>query len=322
MMNNNYCKVVHNTLLESVLDYFKDDSKLVTHYTSPAGFVNIIQHKELWFGNVKNVNDITEINYAFEKIIYPCVNQYKFSMKSLKNKILKRLFALKNRGFYFPRENGIESRKASIFVLSTCLKTDSTMLWELYCKNNDKKGYSITFDKYKLTNSIITCTETENSYSGDKSTHYMLEGKVVYDVTKQREIVNKYLEHLECNVEKETTEEGKTKILDIFVQEFLIMALFMKDSEFDKEQEYRFVVVADDVGLDCDVDRKPYLLFGDNNGTIASRLVFQFDSSIIKQVNISPYITIPENEDHVRYFLDKNSLKDEKIVKGSPLMRA
>lgn len=38
--------LVHKTMNDAVLEYFNDTSEAVTHYTSPAGFLNIIQSKE------------------------------------------------------------------------------------------------------------------------------------------------------------------------------------------------------------------------------------------------------------------------------------
>ena len=150
-----FLKLVHEAFNKHVLEYFSDDSQSVTHYTSPNGFISIISNQELWFGNIKNVNDITEIDYAFRKIIYPCVRKFKFQDTTLNDRIITLLAPLRKREFSFPYSDEIKLNKASIFVLSTCLKADSTMLWELYCKNSNKEGYSITLDKECLVDSII-----------------------------------------------------------------------------------------------------------------------------------------------------------------------
>ena len=318
--NMDFLKLVHEAFNEHTLQYFIDDSKSVFHYTSPEGFINIVTNQELWFGNIKNVNDITEIDYAFRKIIYPCVRKFKFKDNTLNNRIIALMSPLRNREFSFPHTNEIKFKKASIFVLCTSLKEDSTMLWELYCKNSNKEGYSIALDKDRLVDSIISCCQT-NEKGNAKSIHYIFQGRVVYDEKKQKEIVNDYLGVLEYNLEKQSTEDIKQEILNIYVQKFLIMAMFMKDDDFDKEQEYRFVVVADDEALDCNLEKKPYLLFNSNNGSIISRLVFPFHKNIIQRVSISPYVTGFKSKEFARYFLDKNSLTDVEIIQGTPKMR-
>lgn len=315
-----FYKSVHDAVNEAVVNYFCNSQNTVAHYASPQGFLNILQSKELWFGNISNVNDLTEVQYAFEEIIYPCVRNYSFSIKNLNERILHRLGDYKNYKFSFVYEDKIKYSNASIFVFSTSLNCDSTMLWNMYCKNNENQGYAIIFDKDNFLNKIC-----EGFCAIDKPTskHYLMAGQVIYDKEDQRKIVNDYLDHLEYNIKRFDYESERVinKLLDIFIQKFFIMALFMKDSDFDKEQEYRFLAICDDEFIDADKRNPPYLTFVAQKGNIVSRLVMPFTSDLIKQVSISPFNSDINAEETTQYFLNKCGVKNISIIHNKPKIR-
>lgn len=328
MINNtDFLISVHNATNEAVLEYFDDSREAVTQYTSPNGFLNIIQSKQLWFGNIINVNDTTEIDYAFKNVIYPCINSYKFANASLRKKIFSFITRLKERKFSFVVDDKIEFKKASIFVFSTSFDSNSTMLWQLYCKNSENKGYSITFDKTTFSANLHECNirkrdERRNHADSDKySHHYLIEGKVVYDREKQIEIINDYLSHLEYAIEQQNSDTTIQAITDIYVQKFLLIALFMKDSDFDKENEYRFAVVCDDEFIDANNDNPPFLVFGTNSGNIVSRLAVPFGGEIVKSITISPFIYDVKAVQTTKYFLDKNGFSNIDILHNDPKVR-
>ena len=218
-----FYKLVHETVNEAILEYFSDSHEIVTHYTSPQGFLSIIQNKTLWFGNVLCVNDLTEVSYAFEKIILPCIRQYHFTKEGLKQKILDHLPNYENCRFSFVHEDHIKYCKASIFVFSTSLNDDSTMLWSMYCKNNGNLGYAINFEKDKFLDNIC---QAGHSLDGSAEPMFcLMEGKVIYDRESQIEIVNDFLDHIEYKIDEQMSEDVIDKLLEIFLQKFLVMAL-------------------------------------------------------------------------------------------------
>lgn len=324
---NDFLINVHDATNEAVLKYFDDKKETVTHYTSPNGFLNIIQSKELWFGNINNVNDITEINYAFNEIINPCIKNYRFLDSSLSDKVLALTEKLKEPKFSFIYGDEIKLKKASIFVFSTSFDDNSTVLWELYCKNSESKGYAITFYKNMFTDILCECNIKAQTNDGEYNStnnephHLLVEGKVIYERKKQIEIVNDYLSHLEDALEQQTSEDTKQALLDIYVQKFILMALFMKDIDFDKEKEYRFAVVCDDEFIDTEKRESSYLVFGTNNGNIVSRLAVPFGVGLIHNTTISPFISDVKAVATTRYFLDKNGITKTDILHKSPKIR-
>ena len=326
-MTTDFLKNVHDEINEAVLRYFDAPQETVTHYTSPDGFINIIQGKELWLGNINNVNDTTELDYAFKEIIYPCIRKYNFSNQTLRSKIFSLISRLKERRFTFAYDDEIKFKKVSLFVFSTSFENNSTMLWELYCKNNASKGYAITFDKNKFTDNLCEhnfksqTNRCEYDSSGRSSSHLLIEGKVIYKRQKQEEIINDYLSHLEYAIEQQNSEKAIQAILDIYVQKFILLALFMKDADFDKENEYRFAVVCDDEYLDTDKNSPPYLVFGTNSGHVVSRLSVPFGAEIIKAITISPFISDVKTLETTKYFLEKNGVPQIDIIHNSPKIR-
>lgn len=301
-----FYKLVHETVNEAILEYFSDSHEIVTHYTSPQGFLSIIQNKSLWFGNVLCVNDLTEVKYAFDEIISPCIQQYPFAHETLKQRILNKMPHHGDYKFSFVHKNEIKYCKASIFVFSTCLNNNSTMLWNMYCKSNGNQGFAINFAKDKFL---------KNIYDVAQSTHkaavpgfYLMEGKVIYDREKQIEIVNNFLDRIEDKIDEQVSEDVIGKLLEIFLQKFLILALFMKDADFDKEQEYRYLVICDEDCLDTNSNNPPYLTFIPQNGNIVSRLVVPYTVDLIMGVTISPYNQDAKAKETTDYFLRKHGI--------------
>lgn len=317
-MDNSFVALIHNAFAETVVNYFGTDETEITHYTSPNAFMNIMQNQELWFGNVDNVNDINEISYAYEKVIIPCVRNFKFKDETLNCSLLDRINEQrKKQNFTFCPKNAVENKRASFYLLCTCLKADSTMLWNMYSKNEYKEGFSITFDKDKLFDSFCECNGKKNS----KGVHLIFEGKVEYSLQEQCKKVNEYLSCLEYNLQKNDSKEYKETVLDVFVEKFIIMSLLMKDSDFSKEEEFRIVIVANDDYLDTNKEKGAYLKFSTCKGVISSKLVFKFEKDVIKSVHISPFLNEKNAIKTTEYFLSKTGYDDVNVIQTMPKMR-
>lgn len=310
---------IHKALNDAVLECFTNDAKSVTHYTSPNGFISILQKKEIWFGNINNVNDMTELEYARENVIIPCCKEFNFNSKKLKNNILRLLEKEELNSFSFSDCGHMLKTNPSIYVLSTSLSDNSNILWNMYTKNNERHGYSITFDREAIANSLSNryVSEEENDAYG-----LLLEGKVEYDVEKQKCAVNKYLDILEYNLSRFHDSEKKQDFLNMFIEKLLILSLFIKDPDFAPENEYRFVIITKYDALPCGENAGyPYVFFTESNGGIASRLVVKFDKEIIKKVNISPYHQDDKNIQNVKHFLYLNGYEGVDIIQNKPKMR-
>ena len=194
----------------------------------------------------------------------------------------------------------------------------STMLWNMYCKSNGNQGFAIDFDKDKFLTNIYNVAQSTHEAAAPG--FYLMEGRVIYDREKQIEIVNNFLDRIEDKIDEQVSEAVIGKLLEIFLQKFLILALFMKDADFDKEQEYRYLVICDEDCLDTNSNNPPYLTFIPQNGNIVSRLVVPYTDDLIIGVTISPYNQDVNAQETTDYFLRKHNI-NRLLYQSNPKMR-
>lgn len=322
--NIDFLKLVHIAFSDHVVNYFSFDEHTFTHYTSVDGFLNIIKESEIWFSNISDVNDITEFEYGLQEVILPCINDYKFNDTTLNQKLLEAIKEIQGRNFSFLYEDKIKYSPASIFLFC-CSKTEnSTLLWNLYSKNTNRDGFSITFDIKDLHDSLLNKAETDKNKSNAPHSHYLVSGKIIYDLNEQKKVVRDYLDCLEFNLNKSENEETKNYILRIFVEKLFIMTLLMKSSDFCNENEIRFILIMDDEGLSVPQkgeERNSNLIFRNVGGFISSKISFKFDRDTIKHIHISPFSKQDNIMPTSKYFLKKYGLKEIEIIHTEPKMR-
>ena len=144
-------------------------------------------------------------------------------------------------------------------------------------------------DNTDVTKAILSATDKTSESDNDIKT-FLVSGKIVYSIEEQTKLVNQYLDLLEYNLDGKT-DEFKEIVYNSFVEGLLMLALFMKDDEFSKEEEYRYAILLADEITDMDKSHKFYLKFINVNGTVMSRLIVPFDSSLVKKIIASPYIS-------------------------------
>ena len=178
----------------------------------------------------------------------------------------------------------------NIFVFSTSANGNAYTMWNNYTKSNNKAGYAISMDNTDVTQAIVSATKKAPSKSDNAISTFLISGKIAYSKEKQTNLVNQYLELLEYNLQ-EKSEEMKDIVYNAFVEGLLVLSLFMKDDEFSKEEEYRYAILLADELTDMDDSHRLYLKFINVNGTIMPRLIVPFDSSLVKKIVASPYIS-------------------------------
>lgn len=261
----------------------------VYHYTSTDGLIGILTRKELWLGNIDDLNDITELNYGFDNIIIPAIDSSNEISEESRQKVKSLIADVRNKNFSLTKAQDAYKCSVNIFVFSTSTNGNAYTMWSNYSKNDNKAGYAISLDKSEVTEAIISALNQRTETPTSIISNYFLSGKIVYNVDDQKHLIEDYLSLLEYNLENKS-EEFKDIIYNAFVEGLLVLALFMKDEEFSKESEYRYIVLLADESTDLDDTRKPYLKFINVNGTIMSRLILPFDSTRIKKIVASPYI--------------------------------
>ena len=110
-------------ILDSILgDVCGDDDSDLYHYTSPNGLMGIVENSEIWFGNILDLNDITEINYAYNEVICPMLKECKVISKKSRDALLNRLPTVYERKLYLPKNEGAYLYNTNIFIKIILLK--------------------------------------------------------------------------------------------------------------------------------------------------------------------------------------------------------
>ena len=296
-------KIVQEAFFQAIIgEVVAEENMPVYHYTSTDGLLGIITKQEIWFGNVDDLNDVTEIDYAFDQIIEPAILKCDSLTAEQKKRIQELIAIVRNRNFSLVQGDGVSACGINIFVLSTSKNGNSYTLWNNYTKNPSKAGFAVSMDNYSFSSAILKELEIRERTDDSSVKNWLFLGNVVYGRAKQEEIADRYVERLSYNLEGKG-EEFQEIIYEAFVEGLLLLSLFMKDEEFSKEDEYRYVAVVADENTDLDVSRKPYLKFVNVGGNIMSRFVFPFDSKMISKIVVSPYMPDQEKVQQELQFL-------------------
>ena len=136
--------IILDGILDNILEKVGvDDDCDLYHYTSPDGLLGIVENGEMWFGNIMDLNDITEIDYAFKKVIIPVLNESKDLSNDSKKALMKRLDYVQKRFLLMPHNDRTVFYHTNIFVLSTSMNGNSHNLWNNYTKTTNRAGYAI-----------------------------------------------------------------------------------------------------------------------------------------------------------------------------------
>lgn len=302
----NFSRIVNESFRDAVLNAVNTDQVFpVYHYTSTDGLIGILTTNEIWLGNVDDLNDLTEMNYGFEKIILPAINESSIISEETKQKLRELIVLARNKNFSVSKGNDAYKCNVNIYVFSTSKNGNAYTLWSNYTKNNNKAGYAISMNNTDVTQAIMSALNARKERQQSDINSFLFCGKIIYSKKKQIDLVNDYLTIFAYNLEDRPDEFEEIES-NAFVEGLLILSLFMKDEEFSKEDEFRYIVLLADEITDTNSRYKPYLKFINVNGNIMSRLVMPFDSSFIKEIVVSPYISDQDKvEQQLSFFARK-----------------
>ena len=306
--------VVWNSILKEVMKSIcSDTEKILYHYTSPDGLLGIIQNKQVWFGNILDMNDITEIDYSFDNVIIPKIEDSKTISAFSRKKLLDLIPKVRNHNLYFEQDGRAVAHEANIYVLSTSLNSNSHNLWNMYSKTSSRAGYAISMsvaDLYTaLYNGLRHSPKDKNRVAST-----LLWGRIIYNKTEQESIIEKFLSPLEEKIDGRD-DDFKEILYENVAQGLYILSAFMKDEDFSQEQEIRFLSIVANEAFGVGSDKTPYIKFLNINGSIVSKLVMPFDISKIKKVVVSPYMLEQSHvENDLKFFLNKHGVNEFEIV--------
>lgn len=263
----------------------------VYHYTSPDGFMNIIQDEgkaKLWFTQYDSLNDMNE-RKAFEEFFKEYCGRKK-KEKAFSSAFIAHINSLSGSDVCgitrwtderLLLEDGTESpvvhaRQAECDTYLCCFSSDSDSLamWNYYSKTGHYEGYNI-------------CLETSalKSNSGFGKGYSMKLVKVVYEDDEKEKILDQLLVPLAELFNKED-ETGRTNILRAIQSAIDNLQFSFKNQCFSHEKEIRAVlrVPRENKENEKIFERK----YRQKNGFIIPYVEFQLKAGAVKGVTMAP----------------------------------
>lgn len=291
----------------------------IYHYTSVDGLQAIISNKTLRFTECSFLNDRNEYK-GLGDLIDELSPDLEEEIKELLNE-LKWIFNdsyEESRGTYCLLKDGkLQYTKSRFYILSLSIKQDSLPMWNYYSKNSNNWGYNLEISKQQIIEKFFNVENIHlDLYCG--KIIYSDQGKKDFIKFRINEIYNLYLrkvkEFINNNLEDELTMLKDEMINEIY--DFsTICRLFFKDDYFRYEEEYRFILRADNF-VDDDSLKKT---FSNLNGVIRPHVDLKFENvNFIKSITISPLVDYDLAQKGLNIFLEHNrsDLKKIKIKKS------
>lgn len=252
-------------------EYIDKNVPYIYHYTSPNGFLGIINSGKLRFTDRFFLNDKTEGIYVLNLCIEN-INRFDF----LDDKF-KQVFSEKCK------ERIMQPQYDDFYVYQCCFSTDndSLCLWNYYTKSERIKGYNIKIDTKNLSDKIIPTPHKKNKFPK------LRYGKVVYSKEKQLEILYKTVKRFFDYYQKNNT-QNVSFIIKYLIDKIMYIGSFFKMDCFEIENEFRLVF---ELYLDDDnsyVAIKEKQEFFEKNGVFIPYIDIPFENNLLTGICISP----------------------------------
>lgn len=252
-------------------EYIEKSIHPIYHYTSPAGFLGIINSGRLRFTDRLYLNDKTEGTY----VLSLCIENIDF-FDFLDDKF-KQVFLEKCK-------KRIEKpQRDRFFVYQCCFSADkdSLCLWNYYTKSDSIKGYNLQFDVKDISNKIKPASYDENRAPK------LRWGKVVYNKEEQLSIIYKIVKQF-FEYNKTDKISGEHFVCEYLVDKIVYLGAFFKMDCFKVENEFRLVF---DLFLNEDNTYaviKDKQEFYEKNGVFIPYVDIRFKKDLLIGIGISP----------------------------------
>lgn len=225
-------------IIKNNLDYLESlsDIKTIYHYTDIVGLKGILEDKNFKVSHAKFMNDISEIIYT-QNLIIDELNKLKSKEQNSSVILIYNTFLeiMNNEFNYTASFEKLKYRAATDrlpeYILSFSLNEDSPHLWSTFiCKD----GYNIGIDFHSFYKKMT-------SISLNNSKPIIIPSKVIYDINRQKEIINlRIIEFVNIAI----------KYNFIFISNFYLrflssmrlFAIFFKNPLFFDDNEFRIVI--------------------------------------------------------------------------------
>lgn len=254
----------------------------VCHYFPKSALLNIVKDQKLYFSDLEFLND-----YSETQPLYSMVEEViaETEVESPATNILKEILRIKplikdeisftpyegddSDGFIYNRRN---------YALCCSLDNDCLSNWKYYGKGNGYDAFSIMFK----ANNYLEFIEQTLGLSGYKC----LSGLVVYDNEVKRRLIHNLIHRINSFVTASNLTENTFRDLTTWLFYYIMdMSLFFKDSYYQDEKEYRFVLSLDNSKIKSNNLEYDFRFVND---ILVPFLKIPFDKDMIEIVCIGP----------------------------------
>lgn len=249
-----------------------DSSDIIYHYCSPTGLMGIFNSESLWLSDSDYLNDASESYYFFEifseitngEVEEPSNRRvWNFTFQSY---ILSSL----HKEEYGQKRMNSQRQREFRHILSLSTDSDNASLWNYYTKTPGNIGYNIGFQVGDLIASI---------HVEDEIVH----GAVIYDKAVQQKLLAELLTDYWREYKQLRYSYQRKYLYEKLEHNLVIYSVFMKNSCFSAEKEYRIALISVDI-LNMRQNRK----FRELNGSFVPYIEQPIDVKSIQEIGISP----------------------------------
>lgn len=299
----------------------KNGDTLKYHYTSPNSFLSIIKNKELYFTDIRYLNDKSEPIFLVKRIV-EFVNEnyekYPLTCEAFYDLIKENnIDDIKNLNINHINYNlNLKYNNDRVFVFCTSIDGDSLSMWNYYVNNGFYQGYNIGFNMQKLLKSF----DTEDKSLLDP--FFVYYGKILYSKKDQDKEISNLFDVLEHS---NYTRLDKFEQIKLDLRRYIDhKGMFYKSEKFSHEKEYRIVLEFSDTRVHK--DKTNY--FGENNkqieddfviknGLIVPVLKVKLKEDSISWITVSPMMEFEIAKNSVRELIDTMGYKNIQIHKSN-----
>ena len=240
---------------------------LLYHYTSPLGVLGILDSQKIWMSDSDYLNDSSE-SYYFYEVYHEADRKERESRKEENFKLNAGVLPYFHSSQYSRKRITSERMPEKRYVVSLSLDKDNLGLWNYYTKTPGNVGYNIGFENRILDSAFL-------------KEYDIVQGKVIYDHETQIMYLQELIDDYWDLYQKLRHTYQRRYLFQKLERNIVLYSVFMKDSAFKYENEYRYAIIA--VG-----DTKLSRLFREVNGAFVPYVTAPIDITAIREVGISP----------------------------------
>jgi hypothetical protein len=239
----------HEIVQARALDLEKrEPPRTIYHYTTDAGLRGILESGRLWFTDIFDLNDPSELRHSYS-IAVNLVHEW---AQKVRDKNPEAAFFAKR--FAELLDRSVLERAAHIYVCSFSARGDDLGQWRAYADNG--RGYALGFDTRAL--------ETKFALPDSKRDPNNVTFPVSYDekelASLQAQIVNSVFDLVLMprakGLDSDSASEFTRQVLVALSVHTVIAALSFKHWGYSNEEEYRFLQLFSSVKSAPDVKRR------------------------------------------------------------------